>query len=491
MQATSETWKSLWNATETRREYRVIIAGSTYTDEVSAPVITRALMQDRLSVGNVVSAECHFDIRTSNAIARSAAVQVDMRLTDGTTTSEWLPQGTFYISKRQRGSSGLLSLECYDGLLKANAVWTPSAGAWPRSMSAVANELAGVLGLSLDSRNTIASYSMDEPKEGTTIREALSMIGAANGGNWIVSPAGALRLVPITDSLTSSQDSSAVEVIGVLTALGYDNLGTISGVRYYVDGAPTELGDDTGLIVDMGDYGAYALDVYDILVGMTYQPYQLSGALYDPAAELGDGLRAGVNGEIQSLLVCESITLLALPQGGISAPSMGELPDEYPYIDGAANQALQAAKAYAQEAVNALDDNLTQQEIFNRLTDNGAAQGLILYNGQLYVNATYINAGELNAALVHVTNLDASDISSGIIHSNDYRTIVVDMLYPLTTLYPADTLYPNIGEEVVSGFAINFELGRIYGGEYSAEIESLTQSVIALQNSLVYPKSAS
>jgi len=44
-----------------------------------------------------------------------------------------------------------------------------------------------------------------------------------------------------------------------------------------------------------------------------------------------------------------------------------------------------------------LDDSLTQQEIFNRLTDNGAAQGVILYNGQLYINASYINTGYLNA----------------------------------------------------------------------------------------------
>jgi hypothetical protein len=44
-----------------------------------------------------------------------------------------------------------------------------------------------------------------------------------------------------------------------------------------------------------------------------------------------------------------------------------------------------------------IDESLTQQEIFNRLTDNGAAQGMVLYNGQLYVNATYINAGEMSA----------------------------------------------------------------------------------------------
>ena len=47
-----------------------------------------------------------------------------------------------------------------------------------------------------------------------------------------------------------------------------------------------------------------------------------------------------------------------------------------------------------------IDDSLTQQDIFNRLTENGAAQGLVLYNGQLYINASYINAGELVADII-------------------------------------------------------------------------------------------
>ena len=42
-----------------------------------------------------------------------------------------------------------------------------------------------------------------------------------------------------------------------------------------------------------------------------------------------------------------------------------------------------------------IDDSLTQQDIFNRLTDNGAAQGLVLLTGQRYVNASYIRSGTL------------------------------------------------------------------------------------------------
>lgn len=44
-------------------------------------------------------------------------------------------------------------------------------------------------------------------------------------------------------------------------------------------------------------------------------------------------------------------------------------------------------------AVTDLDESLDQEGVFNRLTNNGEVQGLFLINGQLYVNASYINSG--------------------------------------------------------------------------------------------------
>ena len=46
-------------------------------------------------------------------------------------------------------------------------------------------------------------------------------------------------------------------------------------------------------------------------------------------------------------------------------------------------------------AVTALNNALTQQEIFNRLTNNGTIQGIYMSNGQLYINATYIATGKI------------------------------------------------------------------------------------------------
>lgn len=46
-------------------------------------------------------------------------------------------------------------------------------------------------------------------------------------------------------------------------------------------------------------------------------------------------------------------------------------------------------------AVDALDKALTQLEIFNRLTNNGAAQGIFLQDGKLYLNFSYAQGGTL------------------------------------------------------------------------------------------------
>ena len=397
MQTTSATWKQLW-AAGAPLDARAVIAG-TEVPLAAAPAITRAAMQDRLAVGNVASAALALAVRATGTIPRSAAVAIEARLNDGVTASEWLSMGTFYISRRSRDPvTGVTALECYDALLKANAVWTPSAGAWPRTMAAVLAELLTLLDMALDSRTVVpsgASFVISQPAEGTTIRDVLGTIAQAGGGNWIVTPEGKLRLLPLVDSAEAGEATEDVlDVAGVVGGMSVVPAGTITGVRCTADGSVALIGDDTGIVVDVSLTPLIAADMADMLIGQRYQAYTLTGAVCDPAAELGDYVRAGANGEVASALYGARMVLGRACRGDIAAPDAGEVTDEYPYIGGNA-RTLALAKAYVNQAVDALDDELTQQEIFNRLTDNGAAQGLVLYNGQLYVNASYIQAGTL------------------------------------------------------------------------------------------------
>ena len=69
----------------------------------------------------------------------------------------------------------------------------------------------------------------------------------------------------------------------------------------------------------------------------------------------------------------------------------------------AAEQASSAgtdAKDQAKKYVDALDEALGQKSIFDRLTNNGETQGVYLKNGKVYINATYMDTGVLDADLL-------------------------------------------------------------------------------------------
>jgi hypothetical protein len=345
--------------------------------------------------------------------------------------------------------------------------------------------LARLIGVPVDSRTVIhtgGAYTLQVPAEGMTIRDALAGIASAHGGNWIITPENRLRLVPIVSAAgASSATADAVDIMAITGGIDVHAAATVTGVRYTDDNLTVVLGSDSGLVLEGGLTAATANLLADAVIGSVYQAYSLTGAIYDPAAELGDYVRAGANSEVASVLYAETITLSPVPNGSISAPFAVELSDEYPYIGGN-EKVLTAAKIYAAQQVAALDNALDQQDVFNRLTGNGVAQGIFLYDGQVYVSATYMNTGTLNATDVRIINLSADNITSGIIHSADYATEPHVKVYPAESLYPGAAVYPNYGETVISGFAIDFSTGQIYGGFYSESIADLDRRVTALEN---------
>lgn len=577
MQNTSAFWKSLAAADGTHVECRAIINNVEYTG-IEPPVITRSTMQSGVEIGNVVSAICTFVLDTGNTVPKSAEVKIETRLVGGTDDepvySEWLPQGTFYISKRMFDqTTNTQNFECYDALLKANAVWEPASSTWPQQTEDILDELLTIIGLQLDSRTSIVSYAISKPNDGATIRDVLSIIAQHNGGNWIVTPDNKLRLVPIVDLNESDSADTIVDIDAVIGDYYTGEVKTISGVQFTVENETAIIGDETGVVVNVTIPGIIAGDVAEAIIGKTYRPFTFGSAFYDIAAELGDYIQCD---DVVSVIYSEVVTLGASLHGDISAPDIAELDDEYPYV-GASAKALQTAKTYAQiaaetakneaisaaaaqlasavvninsdiddlqsqidgnittwfyavdptmsnppavdwdtddeknnhlgdlyyntesgycwrfmrsgdqyswqrisdtdittalanaqraqatadnkrrvfvvqpippydvgdlwmqgnsgdilrctnakatgeayaaadwelaskytddSAVTALDNALNQQEVFNRLTDSGAAQGLVLYNGQLYINASYINAGRLNVGRVDFNEPD-------------------------------------------------------------------------------------
>ena len=67
------------------------------------------------------------------------------RLTNDKTATEWKEFGTFYIDQRDTSFAGLVTVDCYDAMLKTNQNYldgSDTAANWPKSMKSVVEEIA-------------------------------------------------------------------------------------------------------------------------------------------------------------------------------------------------------------------------------------------------------------------------------------------------------------------------------------------------------------
>lgn len=174
--------------------------------KISAPRIERSLMTSPLSVGNCISATLNLSILTDNPIAAKSPIVILGRLCNEKTATEWMQFGTFYINQRDTSFEGLVTVECYDAMLKTNQSYlgdtgdTDSSDEWPKPMKAVVEEVAYRIGVGIDERTVIrtgADYVVPYPA-GKTMMQVLGYIGACHGGNWIITEENLLRLVPLT-----------------------------------------------------------------------------------------------------------------------------------------------------------------------------------------------------------------------------------------------------------------------------------------------------
>lgn len=99
-------------------------------------------------------------------------------------------------------------------------------------------------------------------------------------------------------------------------------------------------------------------------------------------------------------LSAEMISAHSISLGNLNVDALNKIEGAYDYADSGDSNTLSSANSYAdtsaQNAVNAQ----TQDDIFNKLTNNGTVKGIILTDGKLYINADYITSGILNANLL-------------------------------------------------------------------------------------------
>lgn len=171
---------------------------------ISVNMASSVFNSDQPAVGGCLAAELTVSmLKPAASIPRMSKVRPWVRVTDGTSVSEWIPQGVFFIDTREttRNNDGLdiLTIHAFDAMLKTEADFPSTSHSWPAADIQVVRDIAAAIGSSVSAR-TVAlmtnGYQIDLPA-GYSMRETLGNIGAMYGGNWICNYDGSLLLVPL------------------------------------------------------------------------------------------------------------------------------------------------------------------------------------------------------------------------------------------------------------------------------------------------------
>jgi len=160
------------------------------------------------SVGNCIAGE--IEVRMFNPIGeipRMAQMVPYIRLSspDRTRVSEWLRKGVYFIDTRDVSDNEdgmeILSLHGYDALAKAQGDYPDSSISYPATDIQIVREIASALEVQIDPRTIelmTRGYQYGLPV-GYSMSEVLCNIAASYAGNFIMSDAGELRLVTLTE----------------------------------------------------------------------------------------------------------------------------------------------------------------------------------------------------------------------------------------------------------------------------------------------------
>lgn len=427
MQSVTALWDSLFSA-DHKTEYRYDINGLSYyaEDRKGDPVITKPLI-DKPAIGRVCTGSTQVTVYPKADIPKAALVEAYCRLVsaDGENVSEWIPQGKYYVSNRS--GSNPVKLTCKDYMIRAGVTYQDKTAfeEWPQYMTDVLTEICSIMDVELDSRTEINNgYTIDYPNEDTLISEVLAKIAIANGGNWIMTETGKLRLIRLASPGTPVQTLAKAHT-------GYTVLGKTQLISKVIltDNTNNQFiaGDDTGITIQancdvatqvmanglcgVGDYslgngeivlnnalvslgkltlysgtaenGGLTLDQSSILYGVSYEPYSVSGAYLNPAVELGDTISVTERNDTVHTVVVYSIKANCTVgfTAALQADINDETEEEFPYITMrqlAINRSIRTDQTYYGNRINRKDGFVSE------LLVNGESQAQLTANATVF-----------------------------------------------------------------------------------------------------------
>lgn len=365
----------------------------------------------KLEVGTAIASELTLKLDNRqgqfDGIAfEGAELFVEVGIADWTQDSptvNWMPCGYFtpYIQPRKYST---ITLAALDRMMRFDRVVEDGSLTLPATVAGLVAQVCALFSITLAAAITglpNASYSVSELPElqqTITYRNLIQWCAGIMGTNAWMDWNGQLRF-SWYDNATGYVTTAANRFS---SDLHEDDI-TITGVQYTnTQDATIVVGTDDYAIDLTGNYLA-APGVATILPtlntalnGFTYRPFTatvVKAPYLWPMDAITFTDRDGndhatvltnVNFSLNGVTAIES-------HGETAETNSGTAPSSVTPLQGFL---IEKAK---QAAIDDVDESLTQEEVFNRLTDNGAAQGLYIdpVTGQIYVNASYIRSGTL------------------------------------------------------------------------------------------------
>ena len=530
MQNVTALWNTLFNA-DHKTEYRYDINGVSYyaEDRKGDPIINKPLI-DKPAIGRVCTGSTQITVYPKADIPKAALVNAYCRLVspDGNTVSEWIPQGKYYVSSRSGTSP--LKLECKDYMIRAGVTYQDKTAfeEWPQYMNDVLDEICSIMDVELDSRTEInAGYTIDYPNEDTLVSEILAKIAIANGGNWIMTETGKLRLIRLTTPGTPAQTLGKAHT-------GFTSTGKTQSISKVIltDNTNNQFiaGDDTGITIQansdaatqimannlcgVGDYalangeivlsnavmsqgelrlttgsienGCMTFVQSSILYGVSYEPYSVTGAFLNPAIELGDTLSITAKNDSVHIVVVESMKItcsigftVAL-QAGID----GETEDEYPYITMrqlSINRSVRTDQTYFGNRINRKDGFVSE------LLVNGESQAQLTANATVFSMQQKVNGAWEDRIFFDTVSgkyvISADVTINGVVRFTDLSTSG-------STTINGDNITTGKIKNASGSMVIDLDAGTIsVGGQDVAKaLEKIDNSITLLASSQMFTK---
>lgn len=326
MQQTSDLYKSIL-AGEHWVDVKITIGGVEYTsDEIEALSISGDLFGKEVpAVGNVINRTLTVSLLTPQiAIALGAEVKVYACIYNREQRSEWLQKGVYYVDDRKRnlsdsGHDTTTDIVAFDALCKTDE--EPTGFTWPSGSQSVLDAIAGCLGVTNDIL-VDKNYTISKPDD-MTMREILGYIAAAYGGNIIINDYGHLDMIPM------GKTDSGIDVEPALMTMGAALPGVSRVVLHDMKGKTYSSGNTSGRTMNIDCPWAtseMAADVLQQVSGYSYQPFQMTDTVVDPAFQIGDVIQVG---NIVERVYSQSLVYGAAVLASLSAPDVKETDHSY------------------------------------------------------------------------------------------------------------------------------------------------------------------